>query len=196
MYNFIKELYKKARIIIPAMTITNWAGFTNQPDGDALEILSDSASDTGLCTIWGTNKLTGAFQYETVTLTGTDAVTTTMLQWDDIYGIFLGDRFGGNITRAVGTITVREASGNLAVTTITATNFQKGMFVVEARGLNVEVDNASGKIYWNTLEVATANNGYYDVGTASNRFKIGVSDYLYIISDNTGCTTSILVLED
>lgn len=196
MYSFIKELYKKARIIIPEMTITNWAGFGNQPDGDGLEIGSDSASDVGLCTIWGTDKTTGLLCVETITLTGVTFVSTVKLNWDDIVAVFLGDRYGNNITRAVGTITVREASGNLAVTTITATNFQGGMLVIEARGLNVEIDNASGKIYWNTLAVATANNGYYDVGTASNRFKAGVSDYLYIISDNTGCVTSIIIFED
>jgi hypothetical protein len=196
MSTLIKELYKHPKIIIPEMSIVNWAGFGNQPDGDALEILSNSASDVGLCTIWGTDKTTGLLCVETITLTGTDAVTTVKTNWDDIVAVFLGDRFGGNITRAVGTITIREASTNGAVTTITATNFQKGMFIIEARGLNVEVDNATGKIYWSTLTTVTALNGYYDAGTAVRRFKIGVSDYLYIISDNSGCTASVIVYED
>lgn len=196
MYSFIKEMYKKPKVIIPATLITNWSGFSNQPDGDGLEILSNSADDKGLCTIWGTNKLTGAFQCETVTLNGTGEVKTTMVQWDDIVAVFLGDQFGGNITAAVGTITIREASANQAVTTITAGEIHAGMLVIDARGHNVEIDNASGKIYWNTLSLASATNGYYDVGTASNRFKVGVKDYLSIISDDTGCTTSIIVYED
>jgi hypothetical protein len=192
----IKELYKKAKVIIPAILITNWAGFTNQPDGDGLEILSNSASDVGLCTIWGTDKTTGLLCVETITLTGTNAVSTIKTNWDDIKGIFLGDRYGNNITAAVGTITFREASANGAVTTITAAAFHAGMLFVEARGVNVEIDNASGKIYWNTLSTASATNGYYDVGTASNRFKVAVTDYLSIISDNTGCTASVIVYED
>ena len=189
-------MYKKPKVIIPETLITNWSGFSNQPDGDGLEILSDSASDTGLCTIWGTNKLTGALEVETVTLAGTVEVKTAMLQWDDIIAVFLGDKFGGNITAAVGTITIREDSTNQAVTTITAGKIHAGMLMIDARGHNVEIDNASGKIYWNTLSVASATNGYYDVGTASNRFKVGVKDCLSIISDNTGCTTSVIVYED
>lgn len=196
MYNFVKEMYKKPKVIIPQITITNWAGFTSQPDGDGLEIVSDSASDTGLCTIWGTNKLTGALEVETVTLAGTTEVKTAMLQWDDVIAVFLGDKFGGNIKPAVGTITIREASGNQTVTSLTAGTIHSGMLIIDARGHNVEIDNASGKIYWNTLSVASATNGYYDVGTVSNRFKVGVRDYLSIISDNTGCVTSVVVYED
>ena len=189
-------MYKKPKVIIPATLITNWSGFSNQPDGDGLEILSNSTSDTGLCTIWGTNKLTGALEVETVTLAGTVEVKTAMLQWDDIIAVFVGDRYGGNITAAVGTITVREASANQTVITLSAADTHAGMLMIDARGHNVEIDNASGKIYWNTLSVASATNGYYDVGTASNRFKVGVKDYLSIISDDTGCTTSVIVYED
>ena len=196
MYSFVKEMYKKPKVIIPQITITNWAGFTNQPDGGSLEIVSNSASDTGLCTIWGTNKLTGALEVETVTLTGTTEVKTAMLQWDDVIAVFLGDKFGGNIKAAVGTITIKEASGDQTVTSINANGIHAGMLMISARGHNVEIDNASGKIYWNTLSVASATNGYYDVGTASNRFKVGVRDYLSIISDNTGCVTSVVVYED
>ena len=196
MYNFVKEMYKKPKTIIPAITITNWAGFANQPDGNGLEIISNSASDTGLCTIWGTNKLTGKLEAETVTLTGVTAVNTAMLQWDDVIAVFLGDQSGGNIKAAVGTITVREASANQTVITLTANAIHAGMLIIDARGHNVEIDNASGKIYWSTLSVASATNGYYDVGTASNRFKVGVKEYLSIISDGTGCTTSVVVYED
>ena len=161
-----------------------------------MEIVSNSASDTGLCTIWGTNKLTGALEVETVTLAGTTVVKTAMLQWDDVIAVFLGDKFGNNIKAAVGTITIKEASGDQTVTSINANGIHAGMLMISARGLNVEIDNASGKIYWNTLSVASATNGYYDVGTASNRFKVGVRDYLSIISDNTGCVTSVVVYED
>ena len=194
MYN--RELYKHPKIIIPSMTIVNWAGFGNQPDGDGLEIVSNSASDVGLCTVWGTLKTTGAFKYETVTLTGTSAVSTLETDWDDIYSVFLGDAFGRSITPAVGTITLREASADQAVTTLTAGVFNKGMFFIHAKGLNVEVHNTSGKIYWNVNKVATAVNGLYNVGTAFKQYNIGVSDYLSIISDNSGCVTQIVVMED
>jgi len=192
----ITELYKTPKVIIPALTVTNWSGFANQPSGDGVEIVSNSTNDTGYCTIWGTNDTTGDLITETITLTGTDVVTLDETDWGNIYAVFLGDKYGDNITRAVGTITIREASADQAITTVTAGNFNKGMAIFNCQGLNVEVDNATGKIYWNTLTVATAANGYYDAGTASNRFQIGVIDYLHIISDNSGCTTSVIVYED
>ena len=193
---FTRELYKHPRTIIPSMTIVNWAGFGNQPDGDTVEIISNSASDTGLCTIWGSDKITGALCHETVTLTGTDAVTTVKTNWDDIYSILLGDALGNNITPAVGTITFREGSTNGAITTITAGVFNAGMFFISGVGSNVEIHNASGKIYWNVGRVCTATNGLYHDGVTFKQFNIGVRDYLSIISDNSGCVTQIVVMED
>jgi hypothetical protein len=193
---YVRELYKAIETIIPTMTVTNWANFTNQPDGDGLEILSNSAADVGKCTIWGSDKTTGLLCQETVTLTGTSVMSTAKLNWDDIYGVFLGDANGKNITPAVGTITVREASNNATVTTLTAALIQKGMLILHLNGKNVEIAYTSGKIYVNTVERATSANGLYNVGTSAGGFSMRVKDKLYIISDDTGCALQVVILED
>ena len=193
---FVRSLYKSIEAIIPTMTITNWAGFGNQPDGDAVEVLSNSASDVGLCTIWGSDKTTGELCYETITLTGVTEVKTAKLNWDDIYAIFLGSISGKSITPAVGTITVREASANQTITTLTAGEIQKGMLILKLDGKATEIANASGKIYVNTVALATAANGLYNAGSSAGGFSLLVKDKLYIISDNTGCSTQIAILED
>lgn len=190
------ENYKHVKYIVPAVTITNWSGFSNQPDGDGVEIVSDSASDVGKCTIFGTDKTTGAMCHETVTLTGTNAVSTTKTNWDDIVCIFLGNYDGDNITAAVGTITVREASGNQAITTLSAAAFHKGMFCLYVPGKNVIVSQASGKLYYHNTAIATATNGFYDAGTAAKDHYMGVDSYLYIISDDSGTSIQVRVMED
>jgi hypothetical protein len=187
---------KMVERIIPALTVKNWSGFTNQPDGDAVEILSSDALDVGLCTIWGTVKTTGEFKGETVTLTGTDVVTTVENDWDDIVGVFLGDKNGDNITRAVGTITVREASANGEITTITATYFHSGMITLELRGLEAEIALSSGTVYWNTLEVATELNGAKRAADIETVFRIQTDDYLWVIANNNGADICILVFHD
>jgi len=196
MATLVREVYKAIEAIIPTMTITNWAGFGNQPDGDAVEVLSDSTSDVGLCTIWGSDKTTGELCYETITLNGTTEVKTAKLNWDDLYAIFLGAANGKSITPAVGTITIRESSGNAAITTLTAGEIQEGMLILLLNGKSAEVANASGKIYVNTVELATAANGLYNAGASAGGFSLRVKDKLYIISDNTGCTTQVVILED
>lgn len=112
------ELVTPADETVHAST-TNGA-FTNQPGGDAVEIVSNSASDTQDATVYGTTNGTDTLVKETITLDGTNVVTTTKTDWGDILGIELS-------AAAVGTITFREASGNATITTITATNTQKGV---------------------------------------------------------------------
>ena len=41
------ERYKTVDFIIPTFDVTAWSGFTNQPDGDKVEIISNNAADTG-----------------------------------------------------------------------------------------------------------------------------------------------------
>jgi hypothetical protein len=189
---FVEEV-RKIKTIVPQMTVTNWAGYGNQPANDGVEIISNSASDTGLCTIWGTNYSTGALTYETVTLTGTSAVSTTKITWGNIYGIFLGDAYGRKITRAAGTITVREASLNATITTLSAAAFQSGMACFLCEGEVVEFSNYSGNLYWNTLVAATALNSITEVGTVTVQVLCG--KYLSLISDNTGAVVQLVVME-
>jgi hypothetical protein len=96
--------------------------FGNQPAGDGIEIVSDDAGDTTqTCTIYGTiTGTTDSVTSETVTLTGTDAVATTIVTWQNILAVKLS-------ASCAGTITIREASGDATVTTITTGNTSAGV---------------------------------------------------------------------
>jgi len=96
------------------------SAFTNQPSNDGVEIVSDSASDVQVATVIGTTTATDTVVVETITLDGTNAVATTKTDWGVILAVKLA-------SAAVGTVTFREASGNQAITTITAGNTQKGV---------------------------------------------------------------------
>ncbi|MCX8129777.1 MAG: hypothetical protein N3I35_06725 [Clostridia bacterium] len=186
--------------IIPYFQLTDWASFTNQPSNDGVEIVSSSANDTQKITIFGTTNGTSNVVYETVTLTGTTAVATTKTDWGNIYGAFLGDIYGLNSTPAVGTITIREASGDQAITTIAATKRSKGMVNLYLPGRTIDIHNVSGNTWLidnvanTTTTVATATNGFqYTAGMAD---EIKINKYLSLIGDSTGSTVQIKVLEE
>ena len=97
-------------------TATAGGNFGNQPADDAVDVVSGSAADvTQQVTIYGTTHgdATLAISAETVTLTGTDAVTTTKDDWGVILGVVLS-------AACAGTVTVSESSGSATITTITA----------------------------------------------------------------------------
>ncbi len=178
---------------IPMLDLLAWSGFTNQPTDDGVEVVSDSASDIGLCTIFGTTNGTGAFAYETITLNGTTAVATTKTDWGNIYGIFLGDIYGQNITPAVGTITVREASADQTITTLAANAISKGMVVFDLTGKHITLNVHSGNAWSNQTAVVTTANGLKMNLTGGNIIDFRVDQYLYVISDTTGATAQIIV---
>ncbi len=195
MNSYYKELLRRISQYIPRMTITNWSGFTNQPAGDGIEIISDSASDTGLCTIWSTDNTTGRLKSETVTLLGASQKATLETNWGNVYGVFLGDQYGKQITRVVGTVTIREASANQTITTITAGNFQKGMAIFNVQGKFINISNYIGVLYWSTIEeiIATSLNCMREDDQVS--FNVVADKYIYLISDDDGATTQIAVME-
>lgn len=124
--------------------VTSGAGaaFANQPAGDAIDVVSASASDTTqTVTIIGTTQGGVVVVSETVTLTGTDAVTTTKTDW----GIVLAVK---KSAATVGTITIREASADQAITTLTAAVLSKGWDLVTT------ADQAA----FNTIPTATGSN--------------------------------------
>lgn len=192
---YVYQDFKRPKTIIPACTVTNWSGFSNQPAGDGVEVVSDNAADTMYCTIVGTTNGTGALTHETITLTGTDAVSTTKTDWGNIYGVILSKADGSQITRATGTITVREASADQAITTITATNFHSGMMIIRIPGLNASILSASGNLYWSTLTApATSTTGVAEIGKTA--VGIRVDEYLSLISDNTGASLQVIVYDN
>ncbi len=99
--------------------------FTNQPANDGVEILSDSASDVQVATVYGTTTGTDTVVTEAITLTGTSAVSTVKTDW----GVILAVKVA---SAAVGTITFREASANQTITTIAPAATSKGLIAVTA----------------------------------------------------------------
>lgn len=183
----------KSSYIIPMLDLLAWSGFTNQPANDGVEIVSDSASDVGKCTIFGTTNTGGAFAYETVTLTGTDAIATTKVDWGNIYGVFLGDIYGQNISPAVGTITIREASADQTITTLVATKISKGLVVFDLTGKSIILNVHSGNVWKRCAGVVTVANGFKLNLTGGNIKEEYIANMLYLISDTTGATAQIEV---
>ncbi len=101
-------------------------GFGNQPANDGLEIGSDNAADTMQVTVYGTTNGGVVVVKETITLTGTTFVSTVKTDW----GVILGVEIPLGQRTALGTITVREASGNATVTTILTGVRYKGIVLI------------------------------------------------------------------
>jgi hypothetical protein len=88
---------------------TNAAAFTNQPNNDAVEVvLADSGDAAKTVTIYGTTFRTRIVVSEVVTGGG----TTVKTDWGYILGVECS-------AVPTGTITIREASGDATITTIT-----------------------------------------------------------------------------
>lgn len=179
--------------IIPMMDLLAWSGFTNQPTNDGVEVVSNSASDVGKCTIFGTTNTGGAFAYETITLNGTTPVATTKTDWGNVYGIFLGDIEGKNISPAVGTITVREASADQTITTLAANAISKGMVAFDLTGKQIILNVHSGNVWKRQAGVVTTANGFKMNLTGGNIKEERVALMLYLISDTAGATAQIEV---
>jgi hypothetical protein len=179
--------------IIPMMDLLAWSGFTNQPTNDGVEVVSNSASDVGKCTIFGTTTGTGAFAYETITLNGVTAVATTKVNWGNVYGIFMGDIYGQNISPAVGTITIREASADQTITTLAASAISKGMVAFDLTGKSIILNVHSGNVWKRQAGVVTTANGFKLNLTGGNIKEERVASMLYLISDTAGATAQIEV---
>lgn len=97
-------------------------GFGNQPANDGIEMVSSSASDiTQTVTIYYTRNALGDTVFtETKTITGTSQVAFTHTDIE----LLLGCSKSAN---TVGTITLREASGNATITTMAPTSNTSGM---------------------------------------------------------------------
>ncbi len=180
--------------IIPMFDLLAWSGFTNQPAGDGVEVVSNNAGDTGKCTIFGTKNSDGSFQYETITLNGVTAVATTKTDWGNVYGVFLGDIYGQNISPAVGTITVREASADQTITTLAANAISKGMVAFNLTGKNIILNVHSGNVWKRCAGPVTTANGLKMNLTGGNIKEEKIASMLYLISDTTGATAQIEVL--
>ena len=188
--------YKKQKYVIPLFQVGG-AAFTNMPTNDGIEVISNSASDVNKITFFGSTYGTGVLAYETVTMLGATQAPTVKTNWGNLYGYFLGDIYGKNSSVAVGTITIREASGNATISTLTAGLRSAGSQVFLLPGEDIIIHFASGNTWKNANK-----DGIYP--TINNSFKFGIGDvkeedireYLYLLGDTSGSTVQIEATED
>lgn len=190
----VRELFKTIDYIVPLFDVGAWSGFTNQPDGDKVEVVSNAAGDTGLLTIFGTVKTTGKFKYETITLKGETVVSTTETDWDDIYGVFLGDIHGKNIKAAVGTITIRKAANDQTITSLAAGKISVGHVGFDIKGKNIRIRRISGNVYYKNGEPATTANGH--LLDANEPYLDCVNDDLFYLISDSAATAKITVFKN
>jgi hypothetical protein len=189
----IYEQFKTIKRLIPTFDVTVYSGFTNQPTNDGIEVVSGSASDTGYITLWGNTNGDTDIVYEEVKLNGTTAVATSKVNWGNLYGAFMGKADGSNIKAAVGTITIRKATGDLTITTIATTKYSIGMVAFHLPGENVEIYKVTGNLWMNPLTLVSAANGW-PCGTTEQVKPLSENGgNIYLISD-TAATAKIKVL--
>lgn len=112
---------------VSSFTSAVGTAFAAQTSNEAVEVISDAAGDTTqTITIIGTTTGTDTVVVETVTLNGTSQVTTTKTDWGLILAAFVAT---GTLT-AASTVTIREASGNATITTLTPASPSKGVQTV------------------------------------------------------------------
>ena len=161
--------------------------FANQPANDAVELVSSEAADTTQqVTLYGTtNGGDGTVVTETVTLTGDTPVATTKVDWGLILGVEMD-------SVATGTVTVQEASGNLAITTIAPAATSAGVVEVETeiRAFNqkptIVADDATTKSF-SVIGTAVDHTAFTEKATALT----GAS--AVTLSDEYNTVTKLLV---
>jgi hypothetical protein len=196
MYSYPQ--FKEQDYVIPLFQVGGSA-LANMPANDGVEIISDSASDVNLITVLGTKYGSNVLITETIKMTGTNAVSLVETAWNNVYGFFLGDVNGKFSTVAVGTITVREASGNATIGTIVAGNRSTGSLAFKLSGKDILLHNASGNTLVNVnnkLIYPTINNAFkYTAGMADD-IKVSGDGYIYLLGDISGSTVQIKVLQN
>lgn len=107
-----------ALVLAAATTVTTSGLIWNS--GDKVELVSASASDTQVATVYGT-ATNGSPQSESVTMTGTTPVLTTST-WGTVHGVVLA-------SAAAGIITVRSEDDAITVFTLSAAATSAGVHV-------------------------------------------------------------------
>ena len=138
------------------LSATAGDAFTNQPANDGIEIVSASAADTTqTITLYGTlNADATTLVTEVIQLAGQTQAVSVHTDW----GVLIGARLSA---ACAGNVTVREASGNATICTITAGSLTAGIHAAEitnAYGL-VPRHDASGASTAGVVLVGTGLNG-------------------------------------
>lgn len=152
------QLWNRGGVILATKT---GAAFTNQPANDGVEIVSSSTADT-------TQKITliglihGALTVvvtEELTLTGQTQVVSAHADWSQILAVKLDGA-------CAGTVTVREASGNATITTLTAGQLSKGVETLDMMASGTASVTATDYLQAVTAAAATGYVGVMYTSTA------------------------------
>lgn len=107
--------------------------FAAQPANEKVEILSDAAGDTTQkVTIVGITTGTDTVVVEEMTLNGTTQVDSVKADW----GVILAAWVSSGTLTAASTVTIREASGNATITTLTPAITSRGVETVTSTDYN------------------------------------------------------------
>lgn len=139
---------------------TAGGNFANQPANDGVEVVSNSASDTTqTVTIYGVrNGALTTLVTDTITLTGTVAAASIITNWYTILAVRLS-------AVCAGTVTIREASGDATIITISTGNLTAGIVAAtstQAYGLPIRHDAST------TSTALVCASGYGLDGAALN----------------------------
>lgn len=142
-----------------ALTITGSTAQTaaNQTSNEKVEIISDAAGDTTQkITIVGITTGTDTVVVEEMTLNGTTQVDSTKTDW----GVILAAWVSSGTLTAASTVTIREASGNATITTLTP--------AITSRGVHTVVDTDFGNRLVNLVAggASTKQVGFKGTNTA------------------------------
>ncbi len=176
-------------------------GFTTQPDNDGIEVGSSSASDTTqTLTVYYVTSSSADVCTEEIALNGTTYVSSSATNMDDILGAELDAACAGNVT-------IREASGNQTVTTITAGNTTAGFSAVTASAQSAGKVHPTVRAVDNT-PACTARIGLigtdidggavtdcctYIAGTTATKFPVAMDTVTYLLLGAVPTTNSVLV---
>lgn len=108
------------------LTTGNGLAFGNQPANDGIEVVSASAADTTqIVTLIGTTTGTDTVVVQDVALNGTTPVASAKTDWGQLLAYKLS-------ASCAGTVTIREASADATISTITTGLLSKGVELVLA----------------------------------------------------------------
>ena len=129
------------------LAATAGGNFGNQPEGDAVEVVSNNAADEGTVTLYYTTTAAPAVvSTEVLTLKGTTKVASTDDDIEVVLAVVTEDH--------AGTVTVSEASGSATITTLATGTNSAGLHATTA-------DDAYGAI--STMKAAGASTKWVGV---------------------------------
>lgn len=187
--------YKKQSRIISPVEI-GIIPTSNQPANDSVLLVSSSASDTQIITIWGIDNA-DVVQVKQYILTGVTPVVSTLAvnNWKKIYGAYLGDSTGVISKRAIGNILIQKQTGPATIDTIAIGKVSCGMQKFAIVGKNVSIQLLSGNVWVDLLnsEALTLDNGFKC--SSGSVIECNLVTGITLVSDAATGTGQILVWE-